>query len=96
MWPSKVAGLRGKKLAVVGRELVVHAFPLPQQEVAHHLVALGQRLGFQVVEGGFLLQEARVEGGNINAIQFGELVRLGFIVDAADPNRQSAHGPRFA
>jgi hypothetical protein len=42
-WPSLFAGQRGKKLAVAFRELGVDVFPLADEEVAHHLLAFGQR-----------------------------------------------------
>ncbi len=53
-WPSPVAGLRGKKLLVVVHQLGVHALPLTHEEVTHHLVAGGERLGLQLIESRLL------------------------------------------
>jgi hypothetical protein len=35
--------------------LSIDALPLPQEEVTHHLVAGGERLGFELIESGLLL-----------------------------------------
>jgi hypothetical protein len=91
-WPSPVAGRRGKKLAVVRRELVVYPFPLSQEEVAHDLVALGERVGFELVERRVLLEGVGVELRNVNTVQFGDAFGLGVVVDALDHDAQAAHG----
>jgi len=53
-------GLRGKKLPVAVYQLLLDALPLQDQEVPHHRLALSERLGFEVVEGGLLLEGAGI------------------------------------
>lgn len=82
---------RGKKLLVVGYQLFFHGLPLAQEEPPHHLVALGEALGLEVVQSGWRLQSANVRLGNVDALQFGEALRLALLFHAADQNRQVAH-----
>jgi len=72
--------------------LPIHALPLAHEEVTHHLLAFGQRLGFQMIQGGLLGKAAGIGDLYLDAVQFGQVIRLVLIVDAADQDRQTAHG----
>jgi len=91
-WPSEVAGHRGKKLAVVVRELLIHPLPLADQEVAHHFVTFGERQGFEVVERGLLLQRTGIGSGDLDPIEFGQMIGLGVVLAATDQDVVAAHG----
>jgi hypothetical protein len=91
-WPSPFAGQRGKKLAVAFRELGVDVFPLSDEEAAHHLLPIGKRQGFQVVECRLLLQGASIGGSDLNAIEFGQLIRCWVVVTATNQDVVAAHG----
>jgi hypothetical protein len=66
--------------------------PLSHEEVAHHLLPFGERQRFQVVEGALLLQGVSVGSGDLNAIKFSQLLRLGVVVAATDQDVVAAHG----
>jgi hypothetical protein len=90
-WPSPFAGRRGKKLLVVRHQLSVHPLPLSQEEVTHHVVARGERLGFEMIESGLLFEEAGVEGGNIDVIQVGHALCFALVIDASDDDLKAGH-----
>jgi hypothetical protein len=83
-WPSPFSGLRGKKLPVAVDQLLLDALPLADQEVPHHRLALGQRLGFEVIEGGLLLKGASIQGWDLNAVQFGHAFGLCLVLNTLD------------
>jgi len=72
--------------------LRLDALPLADQEAPHHCLALRQCLRFQLIEGGLLLERASVQVGDLNAVQFGYLFRLGVVVDPLDHDAVAAHG----
>jgi hypothetical protein len=64
--------------------LPLDALPLADQEVPHHLLAVGQRLGFEVIEGGLLLQGVGIQRRDVNPVQFGHPFGLRLVLDALD------------
>ena len=64
--------------------MLLHPFPLADQEVPHHLQALGERLGFEVIEGGLLLEGASVQVWDLDAVQFDHAFGLRLVLDALD------------
>jgi len=60
--------------------------------MTHHLVARGQRLGFEMIESGLLLQKAGVGRRDVNGIQFGHALGDAIVVDALDHDAKAAHG----
>ena len=92
-WPSPFDGLRGKKLLVVCNQLLIDALPLAFEEMTHHRVALGQGLGFELIQSGILVQELGVGSGNLNEVEVGDLLGLPrFDVDALDQDAEARHG----
>jgi hypothetical protein len=65
---------------------------LSLQEVTHYLMAGGECLCLQVVEGGLLLQEAGVGSGNVDVIEVGHALRSVLVVDTADHDLKAAYG----
>ena len=69
----------------------VYPLPLSEEEVTHHVVAGGERLGFEMIESALLLEKARVGGGNVDEVQVGHALRFALVVDALDHDPKAAH-----
>jgi hypothetical protein len=88
-----LGGGRGKKLPVVVHQLLIHSLPLASEEVTHDLVALGEGLGFKLIESGLLREAAKVGGRDIDQIEIGHEVGLAFLdLDALDDDPKAGHG----
>jgi len=71
--------------------LGIYPLPLSEEELTHHLVTRGERLGFEVIESGLLLQEAGVRGGNVDVVEVGDAFRSSLVIDASDHDLKAAH-----
>jgi hypothetical protein len=91
-WPSPFTGLRGKKLPVAFYQLRIDPLPLTCQEVPHHLVAGGKRLGLEMIKGRLLLKETSVGCGDLDLVQLGHALGGPVVIDALDHNAKAAHG----
>jgi hypothetical protein len=88
-----LGGARGKKLPVVLYQVLIDALPLACEEVTHHLVALGQGLGFELVESGFLLEASHVGGRDLDLVEIRDLVGLALLdLHALDDDTKAGHG----
>jgi hypothetical protein len=72
--------------------LGIDVLPLAHEQMAHHLVAFGERQGFQMIEGRLFLQGMSIGSGDLDAIQLGQVIGLGVVVAATDQDVVAAHG----
>jgi hypothetical protein len=81
----------GKPQELCG-ELLIDYLPLVAEQVTHHLLAAGDGLGLQGIQRRGGRQLPRVEGGQIDTLEFGYLTGSVFIVDETDRYTQMGHG----
>jgi hypothetical protein len=60
--------------------------------VTHHLVAGGQSLGFEMIEGGLLVEEAGVGRRDVDLVQLGHALSGSIVINALDHDAKAAHG----